>query len=188
MLRDFGEEARGAAGLGVHEIKRWIGADPGERGRAVECVLWLAVLGQFALLAYDPLALVPSHRDREAGRAVVARLAAIEGDVLVPHHPYLAMLAGKSSFAHTLAMDNVLMDDHGPAGQDLVGEMARAIEERRFAAILVESDQRYAGTFSQGYELRERLLPDPDVFWTVTGYRVRPELLFLPKARGAASP
>jgi hypothetical protein len=160
------------AALGWHEARRF-----GAAALAIDLVL----LGQFALLAYDPSRHLPSPADREAGTALVARLAAIPGEVFVPHHGYLARLAGKRSSAHTLAMDNVFLDDRGPAGRDLTGELRRALAERRFSAVLIESDGRYSKTILESYEIRGRLFERPDVFWPVTGGRLRPEYLATPR-------
>jgi hypothetical protein len=160
------------AALGWHQARRF-----GTAALAID----LVVLGQFALLAYDPARHLPSTADRQAGTALVARIAAIPGEVYVPHHGYLARLAGKRGFAHTLAMDNVFLDDTGPAERDLAGELSRALSERRFSAVLIESDGRYRKAILEFYEIRGPLFDRPDVFWPVTGGRLRPELLAVPR-------
>jgi hypothetical protein len=160
------------AALGWHEARRF-----GLAALAIDLVL----LGQLALLAYDPSRHLPSPADREAGASLVARIASMPGEVFVPHHGYLARLAGKRSSAHTLAMDNVFLDDTGPARRDLTGEMARALAEHRFSAVLIESDGRYRKTILDSYEIRGRLFERPDVFWPVTGGRLRPEYLATPR-------
>jgi len=71
-----------------------------------------------------------------AGDRLVDRLGAIEGDVFVPHHGYLARLAG----------------------------MRTALAEKRFAAVLLESDGRYGVAILNSYDVREALFESPDVF------------------------
>jgi hypothetical protein len=63
---------------------------------------------QLAWLVYSPAALVPTAADRAAGDEIVRRLSAVPGEVFLPHHGYLARLAGKQEGAHTLAMDKRL--------------------------------------------------------------------------------
>jgi dolichyl-phosphate-mannose-protein mannosyltransferase len=139
--------------------------------------------GQLLWLVYSPPALVPKAADRLAGDEVVRRLALIEGDVFIPHHGYLARRAGKAETAHTLAMDNVFLDDDGPSRTALEAEVRGALAERRFGGAVIESDGRYAPWILEGYEPRARLLDRPDTFWPVSGGRLRPETLALPRAR-----
>jgi hypothetical protein len=161
------------AAIGAHAAAR--------RGPAPGAVAWLAIVVQLALLVYAPGHDIPTRADRAAGERLVARLAALPGEVFVPHHGYLAVLAGKRSFAHTLAIDNVLLDDPGPVREELAREMTRALAEHRFSAVLLESDGRYAKTILRDYEVEERLFADPSVFWPVTGGRLRPEFLCVPR-------
>jgi hypothetical protein len=161
------------AALGWHQARRF--------GPAALLAADVVLLGQLALLAYDPSRHLPSPADREAGTSLVARIASIPGEVFVPHHGYLARLAGKRGFAHTLAMDNVFLDDRGPAGRDLADELTHALAERRFSAVLIESDGRYSKSILQSYQISERLFDRPDVFWPVTGGRLRPEYLAIPR-------
>jgi hypothetical protein len=140
--------------------------------------LYAMCLVQFALLAYNPARLLPSARDAEAGRAMVATLAAIEGEVYLQEHGYLAALAGKRTYAHGLAMRDVHRGDAGPASQELHAEVQRAIEERRFAAWVLDSGA--SGDFLVGrYVEGGRLFDEEDVFWPVTGMHTRPERIYL---------
>ncbi len=150
------------------------------RGNAQAVTAGLLLFAQLAWLSYDPRTHLPSAADRAAGDRLVARLSAIEGDIFVPHHGYLGRLAGKPEFAHTLAMDNLFLDDDGPARRDLEAGMRLALAEKRFAAVLLESDGRY-GVDLNSYDAREALFESPDVFWPVTGGKLRPEALCLPK-------
>jgi dolichyl-phosphate-mannose-protein mannosyltransferase len=149
------------------------------------------LLLQLAWLVYSPAALVPRAADRAAGDAIVRRLASVSGDVFLPHHGYLARLAGKREVAHTLAMDNVFLDDEGEARKRLEDEVRSALKDRRFGAAVVESDKRYASWILEGYVPGEKLVADPDTFWPVSGGRLRPEWLAAPtetRPRPGASP
>jgi 4-amino-4-deoxy-L-arabinose transferase-like glycosyltransferase len=142
----------------------------------------LLVVAQLGWLVYVPSGLLPKAHDRDAGDRIVHRLSELDGEIFIPHHGYLARLAGKRETAHTLAMDNVFLDDHGPARRDLEAEVRGALAGRRFGAAVIESDRRYASWILEGYVPRERLIGRPDAFWPVTGGRLRPETLALPKA------
>lgn len=153
------------------------------RGGRAAVLAGAAVVAQVALLAYDPRPLVPTARDVAAGDALVARLAAIDGDVWIPNHGYLARRAGKREYAHTLAIDNLLLDDFGPARRDLEAELVRGLAERRFAAVVIESDGRYGGLAQRFYGAGAPLFAADDVFFCVSGGRIRPETLY-----GAGAP
>jgi 4-amino-4-deoxy-L-arabinose transferase-like glycosyltransferase len=141
----------------------------------------LAMLVQLALLSYDPRPFVPTGADREAGRALVGSMAKIPGEVLVPNHPYLAVLAGKPSFAHDNAIADVLRGIRGDARSGLEREIVTAIRAHRFAAVVVDEEANFlAGYLERFYVPAERVFLRPDVFWTVTGARMRPEWRLVP--------
>jgi hypothetical protein len=51
---------------------------------------------------------IPLARDREAGERLIARLRAVEGDVMYPSHPWYPRLAGKAAtFAHRMGVKDV---------------------------------------------------------------------------------
>jgi hypothetical protein len=167
--------------LGLHELL--LRAIPADKAgwRRLALVAEVALLAQLALGVYDPRKHLPTAADRAAGERLVARLASIPGEIFVPHHGYLTRLAGKRDYAHTLAMDNVFLDDDGPARRDLEAGLLQALAEKKFAAVLGESDGRYGEAIVASYAVGERLFEDPDVFFPVTGGRLRPEVLCLPK-------
>src|SRR5262249_20697177 len=82
--------------LALHEI---IDSAGPERGHLAVVAGTLAIV-QLVLLAYDPRAQVPGRADVAAGDRLVEALRGLPGDVLVAHHPYLAVLAGKPPHGH----------------------------------------------------------------------------------------
>jgi hypothetical protein len=139
----------------------------------------VAALLQLGLLVYDPRPLVPTAADRAAGDALVAQIAGLEGEVFIPNHGYLARRAGKREYAHTLAIDNLLLDDPGSdARRDLELDFLRHFAERRFGAVIIDSDGRY-GEFARAYYgPGEPLFEREDLFVCVSGSAIRPETLY----------
>jgi hypothetical protein len=138
-----------------------------------------ACIAQLALLAYDPRAQVPRARDRAAGDSLVAALAAVPGDVFVPYHGYLGPLAGKRPHAHIWGLDDVIERDpvRGPALRD---QVSAALRERRFAAVVVESDMIETRSWlldavERSYAPGAPAFAQRGAFWPVTGMRTRPE-------------
>lgn len=132
------------AGLAAGEARGWLrrpGAASGPALRpalrtAVAAALYLACLGQLALLAYDPRLHLPSREDRRAGDRLVNLLRQVEGEVLVPEFNYLAGLAGKRVYADSVATWDVARSQYGDLRQALQEELETAVGEGRFGAIL----------------------------------------------------
>jgi len=148
------------------------------RSRRVEMLVHCLCLAQFALLAYDPRAQIPGSRDLRAGQALVARIRAVDGDVLVVHHGYLPALAGKPTTAQWMAIKDVLRGSSGPESDRLEGEIRAAIREQRYAAIVVD-DEWYADELAESYRLLGAAFEDDEAFWPRTGQPLRPESVYV---------
>jgi hypothetical protein len=86
--------------LGALSLHQFLGraARAGSGRWAPVAVLALVLFAaQLAMLGYNPRKYLPTAADREAGTKLVDRIARIRGDVFVPHHGYLAVLAGKTA-------------------------------------------------------------------------------------------
>ncbi|NPA90911.1 MAG: hypothetical protein GXO55_05615 [Chloroflexi bacterium] len=138
------------------------------------------VLLQLMWLLYNPLPLRPPARNVAAGRALLEVLVHIRGDVLIPYHGYLAEMAGKRSFAHEMAMSDVLRGDPDGWGRRLEAMYRKDILSARWSAIVLDrEDWRYIEEVRRVYEGPVRVFHDDRVFWPVTGFRTRPEYLYL---------
>lgn len=170
-----------AFGLGLHRLVTLQRVSAYGRRVGRELVVYVACLVQLGLLAYDPRPQVPTRADRQAGDALVARLAQTEGSVWVQAHGYLAVRAGRPPTAHAMAVRDLLEPGTGP-GEALRRELVGAIRRRRFAAIVCD---RLAFGFEEPieehYALHERLFDAPGIFVPVTGLKVRPEILLVPR-------
>jgi len=157
-----------AFGLGLHRLVTLQRVSAYGRRVGRELVVYAACLVQLGLLAYDPRPQVPTRADRQAGDALEA-------------HGYLAVRAGRPPTAHAMAVRDLLEPGTGP-GEALRREWVGAIRGRRFAAILCD---RLAFGFEEPieehYALHERLFDDPGIFVPVTGLKVRPEILLVPR-------
>ena len=135
----------------------------------------LLALGQFWLVRYDPRAQLPGADDLVAGEALVADLRAVEGEVWIPDHGYLAARAGKQALAHGMTLIDLLNSGERESAQKVADELGRALEGRRFAAIVL--DQDWGGDLpllAQNYTRRELSYVDARTFVPVTGDPRRP--------------
>lgn len=139
-------------------------------------------IAQLALFAYDPRMQVPTDADRRAGDAFVERLRATPGDAWVPDHGYLAERAGKGASAHGMAVIDLLRSDDHATAQRFVDELVRAIQARRWGAIVL--DQRWdADLPALGAQYSAATIPWPSerAFVPVTGDPRRPGTWYAPR-------
>ena len=111
---------------------------PSPGHRTATAAVYLACIVQFGLLWYKPAAQIPSRQDARAGKELVATLAGFPGEVFMPQHGYLLELAGKRSFAHQMAICDVLNASPSETGNRLLSEIAQAIRQHRFSAIVLD--------------------------------------------------
>ena len=164
-------------------------AAPGPGRKALAIAVYFAYIVQFGLLWYDPAAQIPSRQDKQAGRDLVATLAGFPGEIFMPQHGYLSELAGKRSFAHQMAICDVLNAGPSEIGNRLMSDIAQTIEQHRFSAIVLDHPFLLQDAVLTHYRLQYRAFSSEDVFWPMTGMRTRPEGVLVPRAdASAASP
>ena len=169
-------------GLAFHQFRR---ASSTSRA-AVNFICGL----QFATLWYDPMLEIPGTQDDHAVRATIASIEQIEGDVLLPDHPYLLTLAGKDSTAHTAAVNALVNEVRDISACEpckaLRDDYEEAIREQRYGAAIFETNvltrrHGYAlpTDFETYYSLKQ-LLPYADAtgFRPATGRVSRPQFVF----------
>jgi hypothetical protein len=66
-------------------------------------LLWQNLFDEY----WSPADFVPRRSDREAGDRLIEQIRAIEGDVLIPFHPWYAKLAGKPVYVHRMGVMDV---------------------------------------------------------------------------------
>jgi dolichyl-phosphate-mannose-protein mannosyltransferase len=164
-------------GLGLAAFETRVAALADRPRRIALALAVVLVVAQFARLAYDPRPLIPNARDEAAGRAWLAKLASIEGEVLVRSHGFFAPRAGKPATLHNVAGFDVL---RGPQdrGRPFYRFLEDTIASRRFAAIVVDPGP-LPRQLEANYRQIESPNPDPDALWTRVGVRTRPETLWV---------
>lgn len=198
--------AAGAVMFGValhHALRLAAGAPAVGRRRVLIAGTYAAAVLQFALLWWNPLAQVPGAADAEAGRRMVERIAQLPGSVFVTGHGYLAVAAGKPSYAHVMALNDIFRVADNPAKARLAEEFGSALRERRFDALVMDSD--FSPECGRRNEARitdvnwfcadvrdnyyeAATLVEGDAFWPVTGTPRRPLRLYLPAPAESAAP
>ncbi|HKO04470.1 MAG TPA: glycosyltransferase family 39 protein, partial [Candidatus Acidoferrales bacterium] len=177
-----------AIGLGTGRALNLLGEASGNRKILCENLLFGVLVIQFAALFYNPHAIVPGQRDVAAGRQVVDEIAKIPGPVYVPGHVYLPVMAGKPSYIHILNLTTILMVPNRPETEPLRAELHEALSQKRFSAIILDSDRENVEMIDNVYrtdllanytEVRE--IPYVDN-WAMRITVYRPQFIYVPKA------
>jgi hypothetical protein len=116
---------------------------------------------------YDPRRQIPTAESRRQGDALIARLRATDGDVLIPFHPFYAHLAGKRTYLHRMGVLDIWRAGMGPPAG-----LSEALATHRFA--LVVMDDKIDGNWLMWPGLE-------------TGYRVVEHVTGPPMMTGAAT-
>lgn len=158
---------------------RWLEAQiAAEAGRAA---MLLACAAQFLLLNFDIKEQIPTERDRKAGEALVQQLKGIDGDILIPAHGYLAIAAGKTAFAHEVALLEVQggftkVGFASSAGLD--ASLRSDLAAHRFSAVILDGKHPMWQPVWDAYESTALTYADDRTFLPVTGMPTRPRLLY----------
>ena len=146
--------------------------------RAVVALAPWACLAQLALLWSPPWQQVPTAADRAGGAALVTKLAAVPGPVLVPYHPHLGRLAGKATYAHEMALADVMRGRNRGAADALAADVQRRLAAREFAAVVVDQDWPRADLGASYVHSQTLWAGEPTVFWPRTGWLCRPRDMY----------
>jgi len=162
-------------------------AGPHDRARAASSpwlagVATLAVLGQFALVAYNPARELPHHSDAARARQLEAVLRQLPGPVYLPGHGWYLARAGRPTGAQSAAMADVLRGPEGAAKSRLRAELDGKIEHRWFGAVVVDSTSAlsYLPAHFDRYYCRSRSLYDHGRLLPLIGTRTGPLTVWLP--------
>ncbi len=148
-------------------------------------ILLAACALQFAILYYPVSSQIPTKEDLLAGQALVGEIRQQSGAVYIPFHPELSLMAGKPAFASWIALYG-LEGNYG--GGDMTEtrrvkvEFTKAMSKHEFGMIILDKDLNWVwGHPEKYYSISpEPVFKDPNVFWPVTGWQVRPTIKMFP--------
>ncbi len=116
------------------------------------------VVAMFSILLFAfPRSPLPSPELRAQATRLAAHLAAIEGEVWQPHG---AIDPGVHGGVHAMALTDLLKSRERDVAQVFVDALARALDERRYAAIVLGVEPQEWGGFealARNYVVSERL-------------------------------
>ena len=168
-------------GIAIPRLFQYIGRIPLEKKSLGRIYIYVISMIQFVVLVYNPLKQIPTQIDLKAGQGFITKLAQFKGDLLLPRHGYLPTLAGTRSFAHEMAIHDNLTGGRKEVSTKLRHEIQQAIAQKKFRAIILDDDWYFLDDVKTYYTQQENVFEDGTVFWPVTGYKTRPEYIYIPK-------
>lgn len=120
-------------GLGVNKILEFIKITPSFLQKRLEVLIYLVCLSQFALLIYNPFSYIPNQNYI----AIIETIKQMEDEIFVPYLSYLAVSAGKKSYANWVAINDVLISKEESVKNKLINEIKEAFRERKFKAVVL---------------------------------------------------
>jgi hypothetical protein len=171
--------AAGAAVPAVYACaRRWWG--PRARSELVATCVALAAALPLAITCYverwKPRAFIPTARDVAAGDRLIARIAAIDGEVWMPSHPWYVKLAGKTPYVHRMGIKDVTWRQ-----PRRVEDLDAMLQRHAFAALVLDNRDVHleVPAVEMSYRAAHKLSGDerPALY---TGAKVRPETVWVP--------
>jgi len=140
---------------------------------------------QFVILYFPFQPLIPTKEDLLAGQALVSEIQKQPGDVYIHFHPELSWMAGKPTFADWVSTYQL---EGGFGGGDIretnrvKSEFLHAMATQQFSMIILDKDINWIWGHPEKYYYKsaEPVFKNPDVFWPVIGYQVRPTIIMYP--------
>ena len=135
---------------------------------------------QFYLLDYPVVSQIPTQQDLQAGFILVNKLSGQQGNVFIPFHPELALMAGKPAFASWVTLYEL---EGGYTGGDknewqrVRLQIVNHIKNKKFDLIILDSEKIW-GNPGKYYSSCELNLENTGAFYPVTGFRIRPLICF----------
>ncbi|MHC4790258.1 MAG: glycosyltransferase family 39 protein [Planctomycetota bacterium] len=169
--------------LEAHAFSQSFQAVPERTQKLMQIRVYFLCIAQFLVLLYNPVQQVPSPQDLQAGTELVNTIKQIKGDVFIPSHSYLPVLAGKPRYVDESAaaeLVGIFGGEHKKEGKKLLYEINQAIINKKFSAIILD-DPWLRKQVEQYYTAQRPAFYDNNVFWPVTGRRIRPQAIYVPK-------
>ncbi|MBN1405563.1 MAG: glycosyltransferase family 39 protein [Candidatus Omnitrophica bacterium] len=150
--------------------------------KALTIVFYIICITQFIILHYNPFKQIPTSADEAAGRKLIEEIASMDGEVYLEGHGYLSLLAGKKSYAHDMSLYDILCDTKNERFRKILSDdIMETLKKRKFDVIIIDNHSVLENVIREYYKLERKVFEDNGVFFPVTGWRVRPEYIYVPK-------
>lgn len=155
----------------------------GPKSSAPSGIVQALLTAQLLLLIYNPFIYIPSNDDLTAGKAVIEKINAYEGEVYIPYHPYLTLAAEKKGpQAHHMAVFDILRGDGGGKNFETINKELNDYISGKKAEIIIVDNLKYShiDLIQKNYDYKGPVF-NHGYFYPVSGMKTRPEHIFVKK-------
>lgn len=170
-------------GLGLEEALKTIQLLNTDYKDRLEILIHVICLSQLVILFYNPFAQIPTTADLDNGYKLVELISKVDGDVFIPDHGHLSILAGKQPYAHHSAIWDILRGNQQSPEKELLAEdLEAAIRQQVFDMIILDTEWNYCCVeIDQYYTKTGDVAYADNAFLTVTGWKKRPTYIYIAK-------
>lgn len=120
----------------------------------IPLIAMLLLTCNLAIGYFNASSLLPTIKDRQCGDTLVKRIAAVDGNVCILRHDYLAILAGKKvPCAHEAFVVDLLNGSDKSLAESLLKDIRSKLLAGRYAVLSVDSDGQFKGYGVKWHEL-----------------------------------
>ena len=169
-------------GLGIGTLYKKTTIDNSTSKSLIGVLILLLSGVQFVPLLSPPADQIPVQADQQAGQELVERIKACPGNVYVPFHTYLAELAGKDGYAGVVEMGELRGSFGGRPDllwDEVLNQIQMELDAQTFA-VVIQDNQVFRDATSPNYIEFGKVFQTEHVFWTITGRKIRPEVIYEP--------
>ena len=128
---------------------------------------------------------VAGPASEEAGRALLEKLAEVEGPVLIPYHSHYAIMSGHEMNFHLVALRDNLRGGSRFKGREALNQIIGLIEKKHFKVIVWDSIgpriPELEAAINTHYSRQVLLFSEGDLrFYTLSGIKNRPDRWLTP--------
>lgn len=170
-------------GLGLEEALKTLNLVNADYKDRIEILIHIMCLCQLVILFYNPFAQIPTTADVNNGYNLVELISKVDGDVFIPDHGHLSILAGKQPYAHHSAIWDILRGNQQTPEKELLSDdLNAAIRQQVFDMIILDTEWNYCcAEIDQYYTKTGDVAYTDNAFLTVTGWKKRPTYIYIAK-------
>lgn len=170
-------------GLGLEEALKTLNLVNADYKDRIEILIHIMCLCQLVILFYNPFAQIPTTADVNNGYNLVELISKVDGDVFIPDHGHLSILAGKQPYAHHSAIWDILRGNQQTPEKELLSDdLNAAIRQQVFDMIILDTEWNYCcAEIDQYYTKTGDVAYTDNAFLTVTGWKKRPTFIYIAK-------
>ena len=146
--------------------------------------VFILIVFQFFLLKYNPLRHTPTEADYKAGEKIIRMISSFSGDVYLPFHSFYPYIAGKKMFVHKMPLDDIFVGFSNKFPASLFLKIRNQGFDAIFYDFCIDKNSRnplekhilnyYTAPVKIIYNTKK-------LFFPLSGFRIRPSFVYLPK-------